>query len=178
MAHKWVHWLHGCYRQGVANASERTKWVVAHKWADWLRFPNRPGGPNTSKRGPKPEMAHKWAYWPPHPCHMGGTHRLTARDTIRSGPDASNWGHDQKLPKSGRIGYVTIAIWGFANALEWGTNSVVGHKRADWLCYPCRLGDRQRITAGNKVSHGPQVGGLATPHLPCEGSPTPQSEQI
>ena len=43
-----------------------------------------------------------------------------------------------------------------------GRRAEVPHKWADWLHNPCRLGSLQRFGAGDKVSSGQQVGGLAT----------------
>ena len=90
---------------------------------------------------------------------------------------------------SGQIGYVTPAILGIPNASErgtksdvaqksacWlhnpchlgdpyaperGTKSDVAHKWADWLHNPCHLRGPLRVTAGNKIRCGPQMGRLA-----------------
>ena len=46
------------------------------------------------------------------------------------------------------MGYITLAVWGFPNALEWGTKSAVAHNWADGLHNPCCLGDPQRFKGG------------------------------
>ena len=51
-----------------------------------------------------------------------------------------------------------------------GTISEVAHKWADWLCHPCRLEGAQLFSAGDKMSSGPQVGGLATSPMPSGGA--------
>ena len=38
----------------------------------------------------------------------------------------------------------------------------MAHKWADWLHTLCRLQGPQRCREGDKISNGPQVGGLAT----------------
>ena len=54
------------------------------------------------------------------------------------------------------------------------TKSALAHKRADWPLHPRRLGGPQRFNAADKISTGPQLGGLATAPLPFKGSPTLQ----
>ena len=50
----------------------------------------------------------------------------------------------------------------------------MAHKWARWLHNPCRPGDPQRFTAGDKIRTGPLVGEVATQPLPPGGSPPPQ----
>ena len=87
-------------------------------------------------------------------------------------PTLQSRGQNHKWPTSGRIGYITPAVWGVPNALERGTKSEVAHKWADWLRHPCRMGVHQRFRAGDKIRGGPQVDGMATSPLPYGGSPT------
>ena len=49
-------------------------------------------------------------------------------------------GQNQKWPRSGPSGYITLAVWGIPDASERGTKSEVAHKWAQWLHNPCRLG--------------------------------------
>ena len=50
----------------------------------------------------------------------------------------------------------------------------MAHQWADWVPHFCRMGVPQRFTAGDKITRGPQRGGLATSPLPYGGSPTLQ----
>ena len=79
----------------------------------------------------------------------------------RGSPMLQSGGQNQKWSKSGRIGYITCAVWGIADASKEGTKSEVAHKWADWLHDPCHLGGPQCFKAGKKI-RVPQVGGLAT----------------
>ena len=71
-------------------------------------------------------------------------------------------GHNQHWPTSGRIGYINPALWEVPNASQWETRSALAHKWADWRHNPCRLGGPQHFTAGDTLSIGPRVDGLAT----------------
>ena len=149
------------------------------------------GIPTAAERGAKSEVAHKWAKWLPHPCRIGDPHRFTAGGKIRSGPQVGklatsplpyrgspplqSGGQNQKWPTSGQIGYLTPAASGIPTAAERGAKSEVAHKWANWLPHPCRIGDRHRFRAGDKIRSGPQVGKLATSPLPYRGSPPLQS---
>ena len=149
------------------------------------------GSPTAAERGAKSEVAHKWAKWLPHPCRIGDIHRFRAGGKIRSGPQVGklatsplpyrgspplqSGGQNQKWPTSGQIGYLTPAVSGIPAASERGAKSEVAHKWANWLPHPCRIGDPHRCRAGGKIRSGPQVGKLATSHLPYRGSPPLQS---
>ena len=102
---------------GVPDASKRgTKSEVADKWAQGLHNPLSFGGvPDASERGTKSKVAHKWAEWLHNPCHVGGPRCFRAGDKIKSGP-------------RGPSGYITPAILGVPDALEWGTKSKVAQK--------------------------------------------------
>ena len=65
-----------------------------------------------------------------------------------------------KWPTSGRIGYMTPAIWGIPKPSQQGTTSTMAHKWADWLHNPCHLGGPQCFKEGDNINNGPQVDGL------------------
>ena len=118
-----------------------------------------------------------------------------ATSRLQSGgcPTLHSRGRNTNWPKSGRIGYVTPAIRGVPNTSHQVTKPVVAHKWAIWLCHPCRMGgpkysrrgDKirsrpqwcelapsplpQRVSAGNTVESGSQLGRLATSSLPFGG---------
>ena len=138
-----------------------------------------------SEQGAKSEVAHKWANWLPHPCRIGDPRRFRAGGKIRSGPPGSkvatspllyrrspplqSGGQRQKWPRSAQIGYLTPAVSGLPAAKERRAKSEVAHKWANWLPHPCRIGDPHRCQAGGKIRSGPQVGKVATSHLPYGG---------
>ena len=116
-------------------------------------FPTLPSG-NQIKRAPHGgELATS-------PLPYGGS------PTLHSGEQ------DHKCSTCGRIGYITLAVWGVPNTLERGTRSNVPRKRANGLHHPCRMGGPQHFRAGNKITSAPHVGGLAASPLPYGGSPT------
>ena len=146
------------------------------------------GFPNASMRGKKPQGAHKQADWLRHPCRLVIPEHLNAGHKIRSGLEVRGLaisplpsggsamlpcrGQKQKWPTSGRIGYITLAIWGFLNASMRGTKSQAAQEHADWLHYPCYLGGAQRFNARDKIRNGPKKNsGLAIRPLPLGGSP-------
>ena len=116
-------------------------------------FPTLPSG-NQIKRAPHGgELATS-------PLPYGGS------PTLHSGEQ------DHKCSTCGRIGYITLAVWGVPNTLERGTKSNVPRKRANGLHHSCRMGGPQHFRAGNKITSAPHVGGLAASPLPYGGSPT------
>ena len=145
------------------------------------------GIPTASERGAQSEVAHKWAKWLPHPCRIGDPHRFKAGGKIRIGPQVGEMatsplpyrgspalqsgGQNQKLPTSGRNGYLTPAVSGIPTASERGAESEMAHKWAKWLPHPCRIRDPHRFTAGGRIRSGPQVGEIATSPLPYRRSP-------
>ena len=136
-------------------------------------------------------MAHKRARWLHNPCRLGGPHRFGAGGRIRRGPQVGkvatqhlppggspplqSGGQNQKWPTSGQGGYITPATRGNPTAPDGGAESEVAHKWARWLHNHCRLGGPHRFTAGGRIRRGPQVGKVATQHLPPGGSPPLQS---
>ena len=109
---------------------------------------------------------------------VGGPERFTAGEKIKSAlkmgglttyallfegsPALQSREENQKWPTNGQIGYITSTVLGIPNALEWGKESILAHKWADWLHNPCCLGGPLCFTVGEKISNGPQVGTLAT----------------
>ena len=148
--------------------------------------PAASGIPTASERGGKSEVAHKWAKWL-CPCRLGDPLRFRAGDKIRKGPlvgkmatsplpprgfpPLQSGGQNQKWPTCGQGGYITLAASGIPSASERGTKSEVAHKWARWLHHLCRLGDRHRFKAGDKIRSCK----VATSPLPSRGSPTLQS---
>ena len=61
---------------------------------------------------------------------------------------------------AGWIGYITFAVWGYPDASQRGTISIVVHKWVDWLHSPCRLGGPQHFRVEDEVGIGPHVSGL------------------
>ena len=193
VAHKWAKWLlHPCrigdphrFRAGgkirsgpqvgkmatsplpyrgsppLQSGGQNQKWPTSGQ-SGYLT-PAVSGIPTASERGAKSEVAHKWAKWLLHPCRIGDPHRFRAG------------GQNQKWPTSGQSGYLTPAVSGIPTASERGAKSEVGHKWANWLPHPCRIGDPHRFRAGGKIRSGPQVGKVATSPLPYRGSPPLQS---
>ena len=190
VAHKCAKWLpHPCrigdphrFRAGGQNQ----KWPTSGQ--NGYLTPAVSGIPTASERGAKSEVAHKWANWLPHPCRIGDPHRFRAG------------GQNQKWPTSGQSGYLTPAVSGIPTASERGAKSEVAHKWAKWLPHPCRIGDPTASKRGGqnqkwptsvqsgyltpalsgiptaserggKIRSGPQVGKMATSHLPYRGSP-------
>ena len=150
------------------------------------------GIPTASERGAKSEVAHLWAKGMRHPCRLGDPHRFRAEGKITSGPLV------------GQMAMSPLPSRGSPPLQSGGAKSEVAHKWAKWLCHPCRLGDPHRFKAGvaksevahlwakwlrhpcrlgdphrfragNKIRSGPQVGKIATSHLPSRGSPPLQS---
>ena len=66
-------------------------------------------------------------------------------------PMLQSGGQNQKWPTSWWIRYVTHAVWGVPNILDWGTKSEVAHKWMDGLCQPCCLAGPQGNRAGGKI---------------------------
>ena len=139
------------------------------------------GIPSASERGTKSEVAHLRARWLHHPCHLGDPFRFRAWGRIRSGPHVGkvatsplptrgspalrSGGQNQKWPRCGQGGYVTPAASGIPSASQRGPKSEVAHLWARWLRNPCRLGNRLRFRARDKIRSGPLVGKVAT--HPC-----------
>ena len=77
-------------------------------------------------------------------------------------------------------GYITPAAWGSPSALDRGGTSgqlsEVANKWARWLHNPCRLRGPHCFKARGKIRSGPQVGQMATKHLPPWGSQPLRSE--
>ena len=113
------------------------------------------GVPNTSQRGTKSENDHTSADGLRNPTRLRGPQRFRVGSKIRSGPQVRGWamppppyggsptlqrrGQNEQWPTRGRIGYVTPAVWGFANASQWGTRSAEAHEGAGWLHQPGHL---------------------------------------
>ena len=159
---------------------------MAHKWADWLRHPRHLGGPQHRNAGDKtrsgPQVGQDWLH---HPCRLGGPQSLRARQkqqwptsgriayitpAVWGSPTPQSQGQNQKWPTSGQIGRGNPAVWGVPNTPKRGSKSTVAHKWADWLRPPplC-LGGPQCFTARDTTNSGPQVGSLATYPLPSWG---------
>ena len=134
LAHKWADWLcHPCRLGGPQcltagdkirtgpqvggmatsplptrgsptpqSGSQNQKWPMSGRIS--YVSPAVMGVPNASKRGTKSEVAHKWADWLCHPRRLGWS------------PMLWSGGQNQKWPTSGRINYVTPAVWGGPNA--------------------------------------------------------------
>ena len=64
-------------------------------------------------------------------------------------------------PQVGRLATSPLPS-GVPDASRRGTKSEKADKWADWRHNPCRFGGPQRITIGDKVKSGQQVGRLAT----------------
>ena len=75
------------------------------------------------KRRSTGQQLDEWADWVHNPCRLGGGSRRFRERC-----------HNQKGPKSGRIGYITFSF----------------------------LGGTPRFRVGDTIRSGPQVGGLAT----------------
>ena len=193
VAHKWANWLpHPCrigdprrFRAGgkirsgpqvgklatsplphrgsppLQSGGQNQKWPTSGQ-IDYLT-PAVSGIPTASERGAKSEVAHEWAKWLPHPCCIGDPRRFTAGGKIRSDPQV------------GKLATSPLPYRGSPAASEQGAKSEVAHKWAKWLPHPCRIGNPRRFRAGGKIRSGPQVGKLATSHLPYRGSPPVQS---
>ena len=101
-----------------------------------------------------------------------------------------NGSQNQQLPTYGQISDITPDVMGDPNVLEWGTNSTIAHKWANWLhntCHlgvpnasdqktksaltrkwahwphsMCRLGGPEHFTARNNIRSGTPMGNLAT----------------
>ena len=177
---------------GIPTASERGgKSEVAHKWAKWLRHPCRLRDPLRFRAGGKIRRGPKWAKWLRHLCRLGDPHRCRAGGKIRSGPQVGkvatspllsrgsppfqSGGKNQKWPRSGHSGYVTLAVSGIPTTSERGGKSEVARLWAKWLHHSCRLGDRHCFRAGGKIRSGSLLGKVATSPLPSRGSPPLQS---
>ena len=164
---------------------------VAHKWARWLHNPCRLGVPSASELEAEPEVAHKWARWLHNPYRLGSPHRFRPGGRIRSGPQVGKVATKLLPPR----GAPTLPIGGQNQevAHKWarwlhnpcrlggphrfraGAILRVAHKWARWLHNPCRLGGPLRFRAGGRIRGGPQVGKVATEHLPPRGSPPLQT---
>ena len=93
-------------------------------------------------------MDHKWADWVHNPYRQGGPQHFRAGPKSAVAQKWADWLHNP-CP-------------GVSKALERRTNSEVAQKWADWLHNPYRLGGPQHLRGEDKISSGPQVGGLAT----------------
>ena len=91
-------------------------------------------------------------------------------------PPLQSGGQKQKWPTSRPHGYQTPAALGLPAASERVAKSEVAYKWARWLHNPCRLRGSHRFVAGGKIKSGPQVGHMATKHLPPWGSQPLRSE--
>ena len=134
--------------------------------------------------------AHNWADWLRHLCDLRGPQHFKVADKIRSGPQKGGLataplpsrrsptlqcgGQNQQWPTKGWIGSGTLAVWGVPNASKRGQNQK--RPRSGQIGYVTIAirGVPQRFKAGNKISSGPQKGGLATARLWFGGSPTLQ----
>ena len=80
------------------------------------------------------------------------------------GGGGGDGGQDQNWPTSAQMGCKTPTAWGVPNTSDRGIQQEVAHKWMGWL--PCRVGGGggggQRVRAGDTISNGPPVGGLAT----------------
>ena len=63
--------------------------------------------------------------------HVGGL--ATSELPSRRSPTLHSGGQNRKQGTNGRIGYITLAIWGFPNTLGKGKKLEVAHKCVDWL---------------------------------------------
>ena len=157
------------------------------RWA-MSPVPSR-GVPNASKRAAESTVAHKWADWLCHPCRLQGPQCLRARGIARSGPQKGGLGtshlplallsprgspklqsckHIQNRATKGRIGYVTLAVWGVPIASKHGNLIGSGSELGGLATAPLRTGGGggpQRFKAVDSVKTGPQVSGLATSPL-------------
>ena len=75
-------------------------------------------------------------------------------------------GQNQKWPTNWPGGYITPAAYGVPNALERGTTSQVAHKWVDSIHHLCRLGGPQHFTTRGQINSGPQIGEVPTSPLP------------
>ena len=139
----------------------------------------------------KSEVAHKLSAQLGQPWRLGDPHCFRVGCKIRSGPlvgkvatsplpsqktpPLQSRGQNRKLPTYERRGYVTPAISGIPTVSEREQKSEVAHLWAKWLRHPCRLGDRQRCTAGGNIRSCPLVGNVATSPLPSRASPPLQT---
>ena len=146
----------------LQSGGQKQKWPTSRPHG--YQTPAALGLPTASERVAKSEVAYKWARWLHNPCRLGGPHRFVAG------------GQNQKWPTSRPHGYQTPAALGVPTASERVAKSEVAYKWARWLHNPCRLGGPHRFIAGGKIKSGPQVGQMATKHLPPWGSQPLRSE--
>ena len=188
VAHLWTKWLRHPCRLGDPHRCRAGSKIRSGPQVGKMAMspvPSR-GSLPASERGAKSEVAHLWAKWLRHPGCLGDPHRFRAGGKIRSGPQKGKMamsplpsrgspplqsgGQNQKWPTYGQNGYVTPAVSEIPTASERGAKSEVAHKRAKWLCHPCRLGDPHRFRAGGKIRRGPLVGKKAISPLLSRGS--------
>ena len=108
-------------------------------------------------------MAHQWADWLCQLCRMGGPQHIKAGDKSSSGP-------------SGKISYISPAVWGVPKALGESIKTTVAHNGPDSLHHPYRMGGPRGFGAGFcKICSGTQRVALAMSPLLYGGSSTHQS---
>ena len=155
---------------------------MAHKSAEWLHHQCRLAGPHCFKVGDKTRGRPQEGTLATSPLPYGGSPRLQSmrhnqhRPTSRrdahvtaalwGSPTLQSGGHGHQYLTYEPIIDITPAFWGVPKASQLGTESQVAQT------YPSRRGGPERFTAGDKISSGPQAGGLATSPLPFVGSPT------
>ena len=168
VAHKWADWLnHPCRMGGPQHFRAGDKIRSGPQMGGLATSPMPYGRSPTLHRGDGLRSGPQMDGLATSPCRMGGPHRFRLVDTITSGlqvgrlatspllyggsPTLESGGQNEKWPTNGQIGYITPAVWGVPNALEWGTKSEVAHKWADWLHHPCRIGGPRRFRAGDQT---------------------------
>ena len=73
----------------------------------------------------------------------------------RGSPPLQSGGQNQKWPRCGQGGYLTLAGSGIPSASERGAESEMAHLWARWLLNSCRLGDPLRFRAWGRIRSGP-----------------------
>ena len=77
-------------------------------------------------------------------------------------PTAESVGQNQEPPTSGGLGYISPAIFRGPQRPRAGDKISTGQQVGGMAAQPRRLGSPQRLKAGDNVRSGPQWGGLAT----------------
>ena len=194
MAHKWARWVHTPCRLGgrhrfIAGCKIRSGPQVGQMATKHLP-------PWGSQRLRSEGQNQKWpksgqgGYITPTACGFPSASERGGK--IRSGlqvghvatkplppwrsPPLQSGGQKQKWPTSRPHGYQTLAALGVPTASERVAKSEVAYKWARWLHNPCRVRGPHRFIAGGKIKSGPQVGQMATKHLPPWGSQSLRSE--